>query len=196
MADHLSDRMADAIAYAVQLHGRDSRKGTRTPVLAHLFAVCALVLRDGGDEDEAIAALLHDALEDKPESTSAREIEERFGARVRRIVEMSTDTGADYRGGPKAPWRERKERYLAHVREAPPEDLRVTVADKVDNVRAILDDHRQAGDALWGRFNAGKEDQLWYYESAARAYRAAGFGGPMLEELEALVSRLAAVVRG
>ena len=160
------------------------------PVLAHLLGVCALVQQDGGDEDEAIAALLHDALEDKPDLLSAAAIEERFGSRVLQIVRVSTDTPEDYAGGEKPPWRRRKEAYLAHVRLTDPALLRVTVADKVDNIRALLADHARVGETLWSRFNAPKADQLWYYLSAAQAYRDAGFTGPLLTELERLVGLL------
>jgi (p)ppGpp synthase/HD superfamily hydrolase len=190
MPDLISPRLADAIQLIVELHGRDSRKQSPVPVLAHLFAVCALVQQDGGDEDEAIAALLHDSLEDKPELISATAIESRFGSRVLQIVRVSTDTPEDYAGGEKPPWRKRKEDYLAHVRRTDPALLRVTVADKVDNVRALLADHARLGESLWSRFNAPKADQLWYYRSAAQAYRDAGFRGPLLIELERLLELL------
>ena len=188
--DLLSSRLCDAIELVVQLHGRDSRKQSPVPVIAHLLGVCALVQHDGGDEDEAIAALLHDALEDKPHLLSAEVIEERFGNRVLQLVRVSTDTPADYAGGDKPPWKLRKEAYLAHVRQLDSTLLRVTVADKVDNVRALLADHARLGEALWSRFNAPREDQVWYYRSAAQAYREAGFNGPLLTELERLVELL------
>lgn len=190
MPDLLSPRLYEAVAYAFQLHGRDARKQTQVPVLAHLLSVCALVQQDGGDEDEAIAALLHDSLEDKPGETSPAVLSKRFGPRVLTLIQLATDTPPDYAGGPKPPWRDRKERYLEHVRQAPPSNLRVTVADKVDNVRAILADHSRVGESLWSRFNAGKKDQLWYYQSALAAYKEAGFSGPLLDELELLVGRL------
>ena len=174
----------------VQIHGRDSRKQSPVPVIAHLLGVCALVQHDGGDEDEAIAALLHDVLEDKPDLLSAMAIEERFGNRVLQLVLISTDTPADYAGGDKPPWKLRKDAYLAHVRQIDATLLRVTVADKIDNLRALLADHARHGEALWGRFNAPKEDQLWYYRSVAEAYREAGFSGPLLAELERLVELL------
>lgn len=190
MPDLLSTRLVDAIELVVQIHGRDSRKQSPVPVIAHLLGVCALVQQDGGDEDEAIAALLHDALEDKPDLISAVAIEERFGSRVLQLVRISTDTPSDYAGGDKPPWKVRKEAYLAHVRQLDMTLLRVTVADKVDNVRALLADHARLGEALWSRFNAPKEDQVWYYRSAAQAYREAGFSGPLLAELDRLVELL------
>lgn len=195
MADQSSEltpRLYEALQYTLKLHGRDARKASQVPYMAHLLSVCALVQQDGGDEDEAIAALLHDALEDKPEETSPAVIAERFGERVLSIIEAAIDTPPDYAGGPKPPWHQRKEAYLAHVRTADPKLLRVTIADKIDNVRAIIADHHRLGDELWKRFNAGKDDQLWNYESAVEAYDAAGYHGPLLEELRRLVKELRA----
>ena len=189
----LSSRFAEALTLAYVLHGQDTRKSTGIPVLAHLLGVCSLVLYDGGDEDEAIAALLHDALEDKPHLITSEDLKSRFGARVLSIVETSTDTPVDFKGGEKPPWRGRKEAYLKHARHADPALLRVTVADKVDNLRTMLADYRLVGDELWTRFNAGQADQVWYYSEAADAYRQAGFSSPLLEQLELLVDQLCAL---
>src|SRR4051794_23144726 len=156
----LTPRFDEALTLAARVHRCDPRKGTRIPYLAHLLGVCALILTDGGDEDEAIAGLLHDTLEDHPDRISRSQLESLFGARVRRLVEACTDTPVDYRGGRKPPWRERKLRYLEHLRHAPPDELRVSLADKVDNARAMVTDYRLLGDALWGRFSAGRGDQL------------------------------------
>jgi (p)ppGpp synthase/HD superfamily hydrolase len=192
--DLLNPRLLEALNYAIELHGRDARKKTQVPVLAHLLSVCALVQQDGGTEDEAIAALLHDALEDKPERTSAAVILKRFeSSDVCRLVQLCTDTPPDYAGGPKPPWRERKEWYLGQVRKESPKNLRVTVADKVDNLRAILADYRRIGESLWDRFNAPKGDQLWFYQAALDAYKEAGFNGPLLEEMDRLVTELVRV---
>jgi (p)ppGpp synthase/HD superfamily hydrolase len=193
LPDLLNPRLLDALNYAIELHGRDARKKTQVPVLAHLLSVCALVQQDGGTEDEAIAALLHDALEDKPERTSAAVILKRFESDVCRLVQLCTDTPPDYAGGPKPPWRERKEWYLGQVRKESPKNLRVTVADKVDNLRAILADYRRIGESLWDRFNAPKGDQLWFYQAALDAYKEAGFNGPLLEEMDRLVTELVRV---
>lgn len=186
----LSEPLYKALQFTFKLHGRDTRKASNVPYLAHLLSVCAMTQQDGGDEDEAIAALLHDALEDKPEETSRAEIAELFGERVLTIIESSIDTPPDYKGGAKLPWRERKEAYLAHVRSADSSLLRVTIADKIDNARAILAEYGRVGDELWKRFNAGRDDQLWYYESAVAAYDAAGYRGPLLEELRRLVAEM------
>lgn len=180
-------RFLDALSYAMQLHGADIRKGTSIPYVAHLLSVCSLVLVDGGGEDEAIAALLHDALEDHPEATSRQTIAGRFGQGVLAIVEGCTDTPPDYKGGPKPPWKERKRGYLEHLKEAGPEERRVSLADKLDNARSTLADYRSQGDLVWSRFNAGKEDQLWLYRSLRETFRAAGAAGFLFEEFESAV---------
>lgn len=191
-SSEISPRLYEALQFTFKLHGRDARKESNIPYMAHLLSVCAMVQQDGGDEDEAIAALLHDALEDKPEETNRDEITKLFGERVVTFIEVSIDTPADYQGGVKPPWRERKEAYLAHVRLTDPALLRVTIADKVDNARATLVDYQRLGEDFWKRFNAGKEDQLWYYESCVLAYEAAGCQGPLLEELRRLVTLIRA----
>ncbi len=190
----ISSRLYDALDYTFDLHGRDVRKGSEIPYMAHLLSVCALVQQDGGDEDEAIAALLHDALEDKPEKTSRGDISKLFGTRVLAIIEIATDTPPDYKSGDKKPpWRQRKEAYLERVRREDPNLLRVTIADKIDNARAILSDYRRIGDEIWERFNAGRDEQIWYYQSAIDAYREAGYNynkGALLEDLQQLVVQL------
>jgi (p)ppGpp synthase/HD superfamily hydrolase len=189
-SNQISTRLYEALQFTFKLHGHDARKAGDIPYMAHLLSVCALVQQDSGGEDEAIAALLHDALEDKPEETNRTEIAALFGERVVQIIEVSIDTPPDYTGGVKPPWRQRKEAYLAHARVTDPGMLRVTIADKIDNARAILADHQRMGDELWKRFNAGKEDQLWYYESSIEAYDYAGFKGPLLEELRSIVAKI------
>jgi (p)ppGpp synthase/HD superfamily hydrolase len=161
-------------------------------VLAHLLGVCALVQHHGGSEDEAIAALLHDALEDKPDLMSPEDIRARFGEVVLQLVLVATDTPPGYAGGAKSSWSDRKEAYLRDVRKKDPSLLRVTVADKVDNLRALLADYVRIGEPFWDRFNAPRDAQLWYYRAAAEAYRTAGFSGPLLAEMERLVGALEA----
>jgi (p)ppGpp synthase/HD superfamily hydrolase len=186
----ISPRLYEALQLAYNLHGHDARKSSNVPMISHMLSVCALVLQDGGSEDEGIAALLHDALEDKPEEIDRFEIEKRFGKKVLEIVEVSTDTPKDYKGGPKPPWRKRKEAYLEHACKTDPALLRVTVADKIDNARAILADFYQLGNNVWKKFNASQQDQIWYYKNCVEAYREAGFKGFLLDELVALVDQL------
>ena len=183
----LSSRFSDALVLAATLHANDRRKGTTIPYVSHLLGVCSLVLNDGGDEDEAIAALLHDALEDHGDAVTASELAARFGTRVGDLVVSCTDTPPEFTSGEKPPWRGRKEQYLAHVRESRAEDLRVSLADKLYNARAMVDDVERFGDDVWGRFKAGKQDQIRYYTSLVDAYRSRGVCGPMFDEFARVV---------
>lgn len=183
-------RFLDALDYAVRLHGADFRKGTSVPYVAHLLGVCALVLSDGGTEDEAIAALLHDALEDHPEETSREIIAKRFGDKVLAIVGACTDTPTDYRGGDKPPWKQRKTAYLQHLEKATAGQRRVVLADKLDNVRSVLADYRKVGEPLWKRFNEGKQEQLWFFRRLIEVFHAAGTTGFLLVEFKRTVSNL------
>jgi (p)ppGpp synthase/HD superfamily hydrolase len=163
----LTGRFEEALVYATRAHEGQRRKKTDVPYVSHLLAVCALVLEDGGDEDEAIAALLHDVVEDQGGAERAAEVRRRFGDRVADVVAACSDTDED----PKPPWRPRKEAYLAHARTASDAVRRVALADKLHNARAILADYRVLGEALWKRFSAGGDEQIWYYESLVEAYR-------------------------
>jgi (p)ppGpp synthase/HD superfamily hydrolase len=158
--------------------------------MAHLLSVCALVQLDGGSEEEATAALLHDALEDKPEEINREQIRLQFGENVLKIIEASIDIAHDYKGGPKPPWKKRKEAYLDHILQTDPSLLRVTIADKIDNIRAILADHQRLGDEVWERFNAGKEDQLWFYRSCLEAFDSTGCKSSLLVEFHRLLDLL------
>jgi GTP pyrophosphokinase len=166
----LTSRFETALAFAARLHGGQVRKGTPIPYVAHLLAVAGLVIEHGGDEDEAIAALLHDAVEDQGGAHARDMIRRLFGERVLAIVEGCTD--ADVL--PKPPWRARKEAYLAHLPEASASVRLVSAADKVHNVRAIVFDLRRLGDSLWGRFNGGREGTLWYYRALVDRFAASG----------------------
>jgi GTP pyrophosphokinase len=160
MASRLSARFEEALIFATQLHTHQTRKGSQTPYIAHLLGVTALVIESGGDEDTAIAALLHDAVEDQGGLDTLAEIRQRFGARVAEIVDSCSDAYTI----PKPSWRERKEAYLNHLPEATPEARLVSLADKLHNARSILRDLRQ-GENIWEKFNGGKEGTLWYYRS-------------------------------
>src|SRR5918911_197645 len=155
----LSERFNEAFLYASQLHAEQTRKGTTIPYIAHLMAVTAIVLENGGNEDEAIAALLHDSIEDQGGEATRQEIRRRFGETVVEIVNGCTDAEVI----PKPPWRARKEAYIAHLIHASPSVRLVSAADKLHNARAILADYRVLGESLWKRFNGGKEGTLWYY---------------------------------
>jgi (p)ppGpp synthase/HD superfamily hydrolase len=181
----LSSRFEEALVFACQLHARQRRKGTAIPYVSHLLGVASLVLENGGDEDGAIAALLHDAVEDQGGRPTLEEIRRRFGDRVAFIVEGCTDADTV----PKPPWRRRKEAYIAHVRNAPVEVRRVSAADKVHNARAILADLRRSGGAVWGRFTADRDGVLWYYRSLAATFLETD-GGFLAEELDRVVREI------
>jgi (p)ppGpp synthase/HD superfamily hydrolase len=165
-----------ALGFVSKLHAEQTRKQTDIPYISHLIAVSGLVLENGGGRDEAIAGLLHDSLEDcgaeYPGGVDElrREIEARFGADVRHIVDGCTD--ADTR--PKPPWRERKSLYIAHLESAPDRVRLVSCADKLHNARAIVADLRVMGDALFSRFNGGRDGTLWYYDSLAEVFERRG----------------------
>lgn len=182
----LSERFADALAYMVYLHARHARKATRIPYIGHLLSVAGLVLDDGGSEDEAIAALLHDAVEDQGGEATLAEIQRRYGERVAGIVRACSDTTVK----PKPPWRERKVAYLAHLKQTTPEALHVSLADKLHNARATLADYRALGEGLWGRFNAPRDDTLWYYRELVNAFRDTKCDSPMLYELQRVVAEI------
>lgn len=186
----LSARFDEALAYAHEAHRDQLRKGTRIPYISHLMAVAAIVLENGGDEDAAIAALLHDVIEDGGGDAARREIRRRFGQRVVGIVDECTDAEVI----PKPPWRGRKEDYIARLRHASPQARLVSSADKLHNARTILADYRVVGEALWERFNAGRDEVLWYYRSLAAALKEGG-ATPLVEELERVVNELTRLVK-
>ena len=183
-------KFVDALMLAVRVHDGQLRKGTEIPYVSHLLSVCALVLEDGGDEDEAIAALLHDTLEDCPNDVTASDLARRFGAPVAALVVACTDTPPDYKGGPKAPWHERKYAYVERIREEGYPLCRVALADKLHNTRSIVLDHRRFGDKVWERFNATKDDELRYHRALVDAFRDAGAPGYLVDELDLLVGEL------
>jgi (p)ppGpp synthase/HD superfamily hydrolase len=162
----LGRRFEEALVFAARLHARQVRKGTDIPYVSHLLGVTSLVLEDGGDEDEAIAALLHDAAEDQGGQETLDQIRQLFGERVARLVDGLTDTYDN----PKPPWRQRKERYLAHLGSACLEVRRISLADKLHNARSILADMQQDSGMDWERFKGGKEGSLWYYRSLVEIF--------------------------
>jgi (p)ppGpp synthase/HD superfamily hydrolase len=188
----LTTRFADAVAFAVRAHGDQPRKQTAIPYVAHLLGVASLVLEAGGDEDLAIAGLLHDTIEDT--DTTREEIAAAFGDRVAEIVAACSDS---FSKDNKLDWRVRKDLYLAHLVDpaTQPEVLRVSAADKLHNLRAILCDYLAIRDGLWRRFKAGRDGQLWYYNELARIF-AERLPGPLSDELSRTVRDLNAAVAG
>ena len=163
----LGPRLQRAFRYAAEKHDGQARKQTPVPYLSHLMAVASLVLEAGGDEDLAIAALLHDVVEDCGGMPRLREIRRQFGPRVAHIVEGCTDSFVQ----PKPEWIERKRQYLDGVKHADAETRLVSASDKLHNVRTILADYRKDGEAIWARFNGKREGTLWYYRALSDEYQ-------------------------
>jgi (p)ppGpp synthase/HD superfamily hydrolase len=157
----LGARFLRAFQFAFKMHAGQARKTSTVPYIAHLMGVASLVLEAGGDEDLAIAALLHDVVEDCGGAPMLQQVRKHFGARVAKVVEGCTDSDTY----PKPPWRERKENYLEHLKRADADTRLVSAADKLNNVRSILSDYREVGEFVWERFNGGREGTLWYYRA-------------------------------
>jgi (p)ppGpp synthase/HD superfamily hydrolase len=181
----LTGRFDAALQLASDLHRTQTRKSTDIPYLAHLLAVAGLVLEHGGSEDEAIAGLLHDAVEDQGGRATADLIRREFGDAVADLVCALSDTEVT----PKPPWRARKAAYLLHLEDAPIGVLRVSAADKLHNARSIVRDYLDVGDDLWNRFSAPSSDQVWYYRSLSDVFRRR-LGGPLASDLSRAVADL------
>ena len=186
----LGPRLQRAFRYAAEKHAGQTRKQTAVPYLSHLMAVASLVLEAGGDEDMAIAALLHDVVEDCGGMPRLREVRKLFGRRVANIVEGCTDSF----GEPKAEWIERKKDYLREVTQADAETRLVSASDKLHNVRTILADYRKDGEAIWARFSGKKEGTLWYYRALSDEYQRRG-ANRNTRELEIAVAELETLMR-
>jgi len=191
----LTTRFLEALQFAFDLHQiqrNQTRKGSDVPYLAHLMGVAGLVLEYGGTEEEAIAGLLHDAVEDGFGRKTLDSIRQHFGDGVASTVEAVSDTEEQ----PKPPWRIRKERYIAHSRSASPSARLVSACDKLHNLRSIEADYRSVGEELWGRFvkeektiEGKREAVLWYYRSLTEVYLEVG-PKAVGEELERTLRRL------
>ena len=181
----ITQRFVAALTLALDLHRLQLRKGTAIPYASHLLAVVALVLEHGGSEDQAIAAALHDAVEDQGGQPTLDRIYSQFGTHVGRLVESLTDADAS----PKPPWRERKERYVARIATAPEEALLVDLACKVHNARTILTALGSEGASAWDRTGGGRSGSQWYYRALLDAL-ARRTSGPLLQELSGLVTQL------
>ena len=190
----LGDRFRGALVYAAEAHEGQQRKGGVVPYVAHLLGVTAFVLEEGGDEDEAVAALLHDVVEDQGGRPRLDDVRQRFGERVTYLVEACSD----WIDEPKPPWKRRKERYLERVRtEHDDSAILVSLADKLYNSRAILRDLKFADDVrtVWDRFSRDRDCVLWYYRSLVEAF-GTRTGGRLFAELEATVGELEELAGG
>ena len=190
-AQDLGERFIDALGYSARAHAGQRRANDGQPYVAHLLRVAGLVIQDGGAEDEAIAALLHDAVEDQGGLERLNDIRARYGHSVADIVDECTDSYGD----PKPPWRARKEQYLARLADASPGALRVSMADKLDNVNSLLRAYRIDGEELWEHSNKGADDVRWYYGTLAARF-AELRPGPLADELSRTVAELERVLAG
>lgn len=186
----MGPRFSVALALTSELHGDQPRKGTSIPYIAHLLAVTALVIEAGADEDTAIAALLHDAVEDQGGRPTLVRIRARFGQKVADIVESCSDADVQ----PKPDWRPRKEAYVAAIAHKPEAALLVSLADKVHNAGAILDDYQLIGEEIWSRFTGGRDGTLWYYRALVEAFRDRA-PKPLWQRLEVTVCAIEALAR-
>lgn len=186
-AQATTPKLAKAFGVAAEKFAGKTKKGGSIPYVSHLMGTCAIALEHGASEDEAVAALLHDMIEDIKPSEDARAAVAMFGPEVLRIVEGCSDSSAH----PKPPWRERKERYIAHLETADRSVLLVSAADKLHNARAIATDLRNEGSSVWARFNASREDEIWYYRTLLEVFRRRLTGVPaLISELELAIKEL------
>lgn len=183
----LTDRYRDALGFAFDLHRSQARKASGVPYVAHVIGVSSLVMEYGGDEDEAIGGLLHDAVEDQGGAPMLETIRRRFGDSVAEIVSGCSDS----MGEPRPPWRARKERYLEHLRAASRSVKLVSSCDKLYNARTIVADLKREGDSVWQRFTGGKDGTLWYYRSLANLL-SGNENVPPAAELQSVVEELEA----
>ncbi len=181
----LTERLDEAFAFAHELHREQRRKGSRVPYITHLMSVAALVGEYGGDEDQMVAALLHDAVEDQGGRSTLDAIRERFGERVADYVIRCSDAETE----PKPPWRARKKAFAESVRKAPPPIKLLVAADKLHNARATIVDLDNEGASVWQRFRGGRVNTLWYYDLMLEAL-AENWAHPILRELRRCVHSL------
>jgi (p)ppGpp synthase/HD superfamily hydrolase len=181
----LTDRFDDALAYASRIHREQIRKGSGVPYISHLLGVASLALEAGADEDQAIAALLHDAVEDQGGTERLADIRARYGDRVAEMVDHCTDSYVE----PKPEWRPRKEAYIAAMAHKPRQALLVSLADKTHNISAILTDLLQEGPSVWERFTGKKDGTLWYYRALAQSFQT-HLPGPSADRFAGIVAEV------
>lgn len=185
----LTEKFAQALNTAYSLHHNQYRKDQKTPYLAHLLAVTALVLEDGGSETEAIAALLHDAVEDQGGLATRQIIQEQFGEAVINIIDSCTESETI----PKPPWQERKQRYLQQIQQASLSAQRVSLADKLHNATDLLRALETEGDIVWQRFTEGKTGILWFYQALLEVYQSETKQSYLFRQVDKMVNQLATI---
>lgn len=181
----LTHRFDDALVFASSLHRTQTRKASKVPYVSHLLAVAALVLEYGGDEDQAIAALLHDAIEDQGGAETGELIRARFGGRVAKIVRECSDSDGQMTGD----WQARKDAYIAGIASKSKDALLVTTCDKLHNAMTILADLQTEGEIIFQRFTAGREGTLWYYRAIANTLEKR-MGSPLSKRLRKVVANI------
>lgn len=181
----LSERFEEALGFAAKLHVRQIRKGSGIPYISHLLSVAALVMEDHGSEDEVIAALLHDAVEDQGGFETREKILQKFGPEVCALVDAVTDS----EGSPKPPWQERKERLLRQMENASEGAMRICTADKLHNVRTLVADVKRRGDEAWEPFQKDRDENVWFFTAFVETIKKR-FSSPMLDELQSLIEQL------
>lgn len=182
----LSDRFTNAMTYAIFVHKSQNRKNTNVPYISHLLAVTSIVLEEGGDEDLAIAALLHDSVEDQGGMDRLIDIRLHYGERVANIVEACSDSFTS----PKSPWKIRKDYYLEHLKTADEDVLLISLADKLHNSSTICRDFQKEGEKIWGRFNGGKEGTIWYYKQLVEIFIKSNKYPILINQLQENVTRI------
>lgn len=182
----MSERFVGAMELANELHGDQIRKGTTVPYISHLLIVSGMVLQHGGNEDEAIGALLHDSVEDCGGKPVMVKIRKRFGDKIADLVDGCSETDIQ----PKPPWLERKKDYIENIKSAIPSVRLITCADKIHNASSIISEYRKVGEKVWDRFKANKNETLWFYSSFVAAMQEAGENRPILNELVLVVNEL------
>src|SRR5436190_8894025 len=187
----VSWRFENALVYATRIHGGQLRKKTKIPYIAHILGVTAIAMEYGANETEAIAALLHDAVEDCGGEKRLRDIEKKFGKGVAKIVDGCTDTYEK----PKPAWLERKKNYIAHLKDSDSSTRLVSASDKLHNTRAILAELRRYGLQVFERFSGKKDGTLWYYRALVTAFRQYVDHADLIDELDRVVSEIEKVVR-
>jgi (p)ppGpp synthase/HD superfamily hydrolase len=185
MHPRLTDRFTQALTYATHLHTHQLRKGSTITYISHLLSVAALVLEDGGDEDSAIAALLHDAIEDQGGLPTRIQIHQQFGDYVTQLIDACTESDTY----PKPSWKQRKLQYLQQLQHIPDDAIRITLADKLHNARSILRDLQISPEQTWQKFNAPPADILWFYQSCLTILQKRS-QSPMVKELQQIISQL------
>ena len=186
-----SDKFTNALSFTATLHNGQLRKGTQIPYISHLLSVSVIVMRNGGDEEQVIAALLHDSVEDQGGITLLSDIESKFGARVAKIVRQCSDSFEK----PKPPWDQRKKAYVASIAHKSDDAILISMADKADNAHTILNNYRKIGEKLWELFRGGREGTLWYYRACVDAFGNRS-NSDLYQELADLVSQIEDIAAG